>query len=53
MTVRVEKLRKISLETEPSVSHERAVLITEFHKGQDTFTVAPPMRRALAFKYLM
>ena len=53
MTDRVQKLRKISLETEPSVSPERAVLITEFHKNQDTLTVSPPMRRALAFKYLM
>ncbi len=53
MTARVEKLRKQSLETQTSITPERAILITEFYRSHDALTISAPMRRALAFKYLM
>jgi len=52
MTERVARLRQQSLEAVPTLSTERAELITEFY-GQDLGPVSAPMRRALAFKYLM
>ncbi|MEW6661411.1 MAG: trans-4-hydroxy-L-proline dehydratase [Bacillota bacterium] len=51
MNDRVARLRKESLEAIPSISTERAELITEFY--QKAGTVSAPMRRALAFKHLM
>ncbi len=52
MSARVAALRKQSLEAIPSVSSERAELITRFSK-QESGLVSAPMRRALAFQYLM
>ena len=52
MTERVKKLRQQSLEAVETLSSERAELMTEF-SSQDIGLVSPPMRRALAFKYLM
>ncbi|MGB3904721.1 MAG: trans-4-hydroxy-L-proline dehydratase [Anaerolineae bacterium] len=52
MTERVARLRQQSLEAVPTLSTERAELITEFYR-QDLGPVSAPMRRALAFKYLM
>jgi formate C-acetyltransferase len=49
---RVKKLRKLSLGAQPSVSSERAELITEFYE-QDHGTLSAPMRRALAFKHIL
>jgi len=48
---RVRKLRQASMETKPWVSQERAEMMTQFyrHSGE----VSAPLRRALAFKYLM
>lgn len=51
MNERVAKLRKQSLELKPAVSGERAKLITEFYRS--CRYASAPMRRALAFKYLM
>ncbi len=51
MTERVAKLRQCSLETKPSLSIERAALITRFYRQTDI--QSPPLRRAYAFKYLM
>ncbi len=48
---RVKRLRKLSLGARPSVSSERAELITEFYE-QDHGTLSAPMRRALAFKHI-
>jgi len=48
---RVRKLRQASLETKPWISTERAQMITDFCKRSGE--VSPPVRRALAFKYLM
>ena len=52
MNARVEKLRRQSLEAEPSLSAERALLLTEFEQKQRG-TLSAPVRRALAFKYIL
>ena len=52
MTMRVEKLRQQSLETEEVLSSERAELLTEFYKQEDGL-ISAPVKRALAFKYLL
>ncbi len=49
---RVAQLRKQSLEAAPAISTERAELLTEFYRRQ-TSLVSAPVRRALAFQYLM
>jgi len=49
---RVKKLRQQSLDAEETLSSERAELMTEFCK-QDLGLVSAPLRRALAFQYLM
>ena len=51
-TARVRRLRQQSLDAIPSLSTERAVLMTEFCQ-QDHGMVSTPVRRALAFQYLM
>jgi formate C-acetyltransferase len=52
MTERVARLRQQSLDAVPTVATERAELMTEFYK-QDLGLVSVPVRRALAFQYLM
>ena len=52
ITERVARLRKQSLETTPSLSTERAELMTAFYQ-QDLGNLSIPVRRALAFQYLM
>ncbi|HEY76742.1 MAG TPA: glycyl radical protein [Thermoflexia bacterium] len=52
MTERVARLRQQSLEARPTLSTERAELLTAFYK-QDIGPVSEPVRRALAFQYLM
>lgn len=52
MTERVKKLRQQSLEAVETLSPERAELITEFSL-KDIGLTSSPVRRALAFKYLM
>ncbi len=52
MTERVARLRRRSLETAPSLSMERAKLLTDFHSRLQE-SLSAPMRRALAFQYLM
>ncbi len=53
MTPRVKKLRKQSLDAVPSISGERAKLITEFYKSLEANRVSPPVQHALAFKYIL
>ena len=51
MNDRIARLRKLSFETQPSISIERAVLETEFYRdnyGKHSL----PVLRALCFKYL-
>ncbi len=52
MTERVVHLRQQSLDAIPSISTERATLMTEFYR-QNLGMISTPMRRALSFRYLM
>jgi formate C-acetyltransferase len=49
---RVARLRKQSLAAKPTISTERAELMTQFH-CQNQGYLSAPMRRALAFQFLM
>ena len=52
MNKRIQMLREQSESTPPSISLERALLVTEvYQKYEDTVSV--PMLRALVFKHLM
>jgi trans-4-hydroxy-L-proline dehydratase len=51
MNERVNRLRKKSVETKPSVSIERAVLVTEFYRTQNG-KYSVPVMRAMNFKNL-
>jgi len=53
MTPRVKKLREQSLAAVPSVTGERAKLITEFYKSAEAGRHGPAMLRALAFKHIL
>ncbi|MEN6427464.1 MAG: trans-4-hydroxy-L-proline dehydratase [Phycisphaerales bacterium] len=53
MNQRVARLRQQSVETKPSISAERAELITEFYQGDIPMRESVPVCRALAFKHLM
>ena len=52
MSERVAQLRQQSLDARPTILSERAELMTEFYQ-QDLGPVSAPVRRALAFQYLM
>ena len=52
MTERVRTLRQQSLDAEETLSSERAELLTAFTR-QETGPVSAPVRRALAFQYLL
>jgi formate C-acetyltransferase len=49
---RVDCLRQQSLDAVPTISMERAQLMTEFY-AQETGPISPPVRRALSFQYLL
>ncbi len=51
MTERVKRLRQRSLDAKPTLSHERAVLVTEAMRTMGLQSA--PMRRALIFEYLL
>lgn len=53
MNQRIKKLREQSLNAETRICSERARLITGFYNSPAAMQVSIPMRRALAFKYLM
>jgi formate C-acetyltransferase len=53
MTPRVKKLREQSLAAVPSVSGERARLVTEFYKSPEANRVSPAVQHALAFKHIL
>ena len=52
ITERVRKLRQQSLSARETFSAERALLMTEFYQ-QNPGMISTPVRRALAFQYLM
>jgi formate C-acetyltransferase len=49
---RVTRLRRQSLDAVPTLSAERARLMTEFYR-QEMGLVSTPVRRALSFRHLM
>ncbi len=53
MNQRIKKLREESLNATPCISAERALLITEFYKSDLAQQVSVPVKRALAFKYIL
>jgi len=53
MNERIKKLRKQTLEAKPTISAERARLVTEFYKRPETRGLSTPMQHALAFKHVM
>lgn len=53
MNKRVENLRKSSLETEVTLSHERASLVTEFYRSGISMKESMPVSRALCLKYIL
>ncbi len=53
MNQRIKKLRAQSIDTRPSVSPERALLMTEFYRSDVAQRVSAAVRRALAFQYLL
>jgi pyruvate formate-lyase/glycerol dehydratase family glycyl radical enzyme len=52
MTARVARLRQQSLDARPSISIQRAELLTRYYE-QQTALLSTPVFRALAFKYLL
>ena len=52
MNARVAQLRQQSLDAIPTISAERARLVTEFYR-QETRPLSIPVQRALAFQYLL
>ncbi len=53
MNNRIRNLRNQSLEAINSLSVERAILITQFYKSDIAQQVSTPVKRALAFKYII
>ncbi len=53
MNERIKKLRRQTLEARPTISAERARLLTEFYKGPGADSLSAPVRHALAFKHVM
>src|SRR5512141_1278228 len=53
MNERVAKLRRQSIEARPSISSERAELVTAFYQSGVPLRESVPIGRALAVKYLM
>ncbi len=51
MTERTQRLRKASLAAQPTISHERASLLTDFYQSHDG-TCSVPRMRARSFYYL-
>jgi formate C-acetyltransferase len=51
MNDRVKRLRQQSLDAKPSISHERALLLTEFYQNNGGYST--PVMRAMAFKHIM
>ncbi len=53
MNERIRKLRTQSLEATPSISAERAKLVTEFYRSPEARGLSAPIQHALAFKHIM
>lgn len=53
MNDRIKKIREQSLNATPTISDERAVLLTEIFKSKISERVSIPVSRALAFRHLL
>lgn len=53
MNERIQRLRELSLNQKPSISAERAILITEFYLSDVAERVSVPVTRALAFRHIL
>ena len=53
MQSRVKALRETSIQTRPSISAERALLVTEFYQSARAEQVSIPVKRALTFRHIM
>ena len=53
MNERIKKLRQQSLDAVPTISHERARLLTEFYQSGEAHKHSIPVARALSFKYIL
>jgi formate C-acetyltransferase len=53
LTERVKRLRQQSLDAVNRLSHERAELLTEFMQSQQARNASLPVRRAMAFDYIL
>jgi len=53
MNERIKKLREQTLSIKPSISLERARLITDFYRSGNAEKVSIPVARAMAFKYIL
>ena len=53
MNDRIKKLRQQTIDAIPTLSHERALLLTEFYKTGEPQKHSIPVARALALKYIL
>ncbi|MBP1766572.1 MAG: pyruvate formate-lyase [Candidatus Aminicenantes bacterium] len=53
MNERIKKLREKTLQAQPSITAERALLLTDFYKRNASATLSQPMKRALAFRHIL
>ena len=53
MNERIKKLRRQTIDAIPTLSHERALLLTQFYKTGEPQKHSIPVARALAFKYIL
>ena len=53
LSKRVKRLREQSVRAKPTISTERAELLTEFYQNQVPNVVSTPVARALAFRHLL
>lgn len=53
MNDRIKRLRDKSQNTTPRISAERALLVTEFYKSNQSQKVSVPVKRAMAFQYIL
>ncbi len=53
MNPRIKNLREKSLQARPSLSAERALLITEFYRDRLDVSFAIPVQRAKSFEYIL
>ncbi|MEW6410957.1 MAG: trans-4-hydroxy-L-proline dehydratase [Candidatus Zixiibacteriota bacterium] len=53
MNNRIAKLRQESLDAKPTISLERALLLTDFYQSGKAERVSPVVARAMAFRYIL